>query len=286
MDIRGVALVIFTGLLSIPMIEFLDHGRGILSPDDPIPVRRWDRFDLLTVHRGQLNLRVGQRGREVRLEADTAAIIYPHTRFEGLPIDGDCEITAQHFRFGRATRRERLPGPLQRLLGRRHGVETVQLRPAAEVRRDIDRALRLAYAPPDEWMYDRRVALLALIFSRLEPRHAVGLPGDGPAWAAFEAWLMDHLHLPITVPMMAEQLGVSPSHFTARFRAYADTSPARHLIRLRMQEARRQLRETRDPVKAIAPRLGYPDLPNFYRAFGREVGRPPAAYREQHRLRG
>lgn len=267
------------------MIQFFDHGRNTMTPAHAIPPSRWDRFDLLAVDTGRLRLVIESK-HELELETGTGVVIYPHTRFEGASITTESVVTVQHFGFDRGVKNAAVPLPLRRLIGRKRGYEPLRMRGQPQVQADIDRAIVLAFEPQTPWLHDARVALLTLIFSRLDPLDSLSLPGGIEAWDSLDAWLRTQLHRPITVAHMAHQLGLSPGHFSVRFRAYMGTSPARHLHRLRMQEAMRRLRETREPIKAIAEKLGYEELPNFYRAFRKAVGHTPAAYRGRYKLRG
>jgi AraC-like DNA-binding protein len=59
-----------------------------------------------------------------------------------------------------------------------------------------------------------------------------------------------------------------------------EESVLRYLTGLRMQLARRELRETSDTIARIAERVGYRSEPAFNRAFKRVVGMPPGAVRK------
>lgn len=267
------------------MLQFFDHGRETFTPTRPIPACRWDRFDLLAVHQGTLRLEFEQT-RELTLGKGSAVVIYPQTRFSGAPETEACRVSVQHFRFNRGLRAAVAPAPLRRLVGRKTGFEPLRMRERSVVERDIDRAMQLAFEEQTDWVHDSRVALLTLIFSRLDPLGALTLPRDARDWDSLDAWLRTQLHRPITVAHMAQQMDLSTGHFTTHFRRRTGTSPAKHLYQLRMQEARRLLRETRQPIKAIAEQLAYEELPNFYRAFRKTTGDTPAAYRNRYRLRG
>jgi transcriptional regulator GlxA family with amidase domain len=66
------------------------------------------------------------------------------------------------------------------------------------------------------------------------------------------------------------------------FRSGAGTSPAAAYRRIRLNEARRLLEQTRQSVAEIAGRCGYTDAAAMTRAFRREFGQSP---REVRRVR-
>ena len=84
------------------------------------------------------------------------------------------------------------------------------------------------------------------------------------------SWSVDHL---------ARRAGMSRTGFYARFSATVGEPPAAYLTRWRMTLARRALRDTAEPIPAIAGRLGYASEAAFNRAFKRVVGEPPGAWR-------
>ena len=83
------------------------------------------------------------------------------------------------------------------------------------------------------------------------------------------------------VESLAHEIGMSRSGFAARFTALVGEPVLQYLTGLRMQLARRELRETSDTLARIAERVGYQSEPAFNRAFKRVVGVPPGAIRKQ-----
>jgi transcriptional regulator GlxA family with amidase domain len=59
--------------------------------------------------------------------------------------------------------------------------------------------------------------------------------------------------------------------------------PMRYLARQRLQCAAQQLRESHKSVAEIALEAGYDSEAAFSRAFKREFGKPPAAWRTERR---
>lgn len=78
---------------------------------------------------------------------------------------------------------------------------------------------------------------------------------------------------------LARRAGTSRPTLARRFAAAVGRSPGAYLTQLRMQEASHLLRETDDTLGAIAGRVGYRSEFAFNRAFHREMGEPPGAYR-------
>jgi AraC-like DNA-binding protein len=83
------------------------------------------------------------------------------------------------------------------------------------------------------------------------------------------------------VEILAREIGMSRSGFSARFTALVGESVLHYLTGLRMQLAHRELRETADTLAKIAGRVGYQSEPAFNRAFKRVMGMPPGAVRKQ-----
>lgn len=82
-----------------------------------------------------------------------------------------------------------------------------------------------------------------------------------------------------TLASLADRVAMSRSSFAERFRRLLGESPMVYLARWRMHQAAGLLREGRDPVAAIAERVGYESEAAFAKAFKREVGVSPGAYR-------
>jgi hypothetical protein len=68
-----------------------------------------------------------------------------------------------------------------------------------------------------------------------------------------------------------------------RFTRLVGEAPLVYLTRLRLNLAARWLRDTDDPIAAVAGQVGYGSEYSFLRAFTRHHGQPPGRYRRQSR---
>jgi AraC-like DNA-binding protein len=84
---------------------------------------------------------------------------------------------------------------------------------------------------------------------------------------------------PYSLELLAEKSLMSRTTFAERFQK-AFGRPAMEFVReLRLRGAARMLRQTEDPIKTIASRMGYASRSNFTHAFSEFFGMPPAEYR-------
>ncbi len=83
-----------------------------------------------------------------------------------------------------------------------------------------------------------------------------------------------------TAEDLADAVNLSRSAFADRFTTLMGQPPMRYLTGWRMQTASHKLREGRQTIAQIAFDIGYESEAAFTRAFKREVGMPPAAWRK------
>jgi AraC family transcriptional regulator len=80
---------------------------------------------------------------------------------------------------------------------------------------------------------------------------------------------------------LAAQAGLSKLYFNHLFKSAVGMSPSHYHINLRMDEAKRLLRETKKSVVEVALDVGYANLSHFAQLFRRETGLSPSDYRRQ-----
>ena len=84
-----------------------------------------------------------------------------------------------------------------------------------------------------------------------------------------------------TVEDLARDAGVSRSALAGRFTELIGESPMRYLATWRMHLAKQMLCEGNANLAEVAERVGYESEYAFNRAFKRQVGEPPAAWRKK-----
>ncbi|MFG1711003.1 helix-turn-helix domain-containing protein [Nonomuraea sp. M3C6] len=83
----------------------------------------------------------------------------------------------------------------------------------------------------------------------------------------------------VSVAELASTVGYSPDHFARCFRQSMGQTPHRHLTRLRVEEARRLLLGTDQPVSEIAAATGFADHAHLTRTLRRVLNMTPSALR-------
>ena len=131
--------------------------------------------------------------------------------------------------------------------------------------------------------------LSELMFVEAMRRYAESLPPEGKGWLAGvrdaqigralallhgepgKAWTVDEL---------ARNVALSRSALAERFAALVGEPPMQYLMRWRLALAAQTLRSGGEAVARVAEHSGYESESAFNRAFKREFGMPPAAWRK------
>jgi AraC-like DNA-binding protein len=130
--------------------------------------------------------------------------------------------------------------------------------------------------------------LAELMFVEALRRYAESLPPDGKGWLAAVrdaqvgralALLHSEPGRAWTVDVLARAVALSRSALAERFAALVGEPPMQYLTRWRLALAARTLRAGGEALSRVAERSGYESEAAFNRAFKREFGLPPAAWR-------
>ena len=86
-----------------------------------------------------------------------------------------------------------------------------------------------------------------------------------------------------TVETLAEEVCMSPRHFSRAFAAATGLSPAKAAERLRLEAARERVEAGVEPIEIVAAKAGFGDPERMRRAFVQTFGVPPQGLRRQAR---
>lgn len=111
------------------------------------------------------------------------------------------------------------------------------------------------------------------------PRHASVLPRERKRLVNVALWLDSRAEQPLDVAAAARAAHMSPFHFLRCFARVVGQTPYQYLIGARLRRAARLLAEDTLPITAVAAAVGFGDLSNFVRTFGRASGASPTAFR-------
>lgn len=95
------------------------------------------------------------------------------------------------------------------------------------------------------------------------------------------AWMIEHLHGPLSIAEVAAQVDMTPGYFARAFRHSVGEPPHRWLLRQRIERAKELLRIPGVPLAEIAAACGFADQSHLTRVFGRVVGVTPGRWRQQ-----
>jgi len=98
-----------------------------------------------------------------------------------------------------------------------------------------------------------------------------------------EAWVLDNLHKPVTVPLLAHRVAMSPRNFARVFTKEMKTTPAKFVERLRVEAARRRLEESHNSMEMIAGECGFGNVNSMRNVFQRTLKIAPGQYRRHFR---
>jgi AraC-like DNA-binding protein len=93
-------------------------------------------------------------------------------------------------------------------------------------------------------------------------------------------WIDETSHAEIDLERAARQAGISTFHFLRLFSAVLGVTPHQYLLRSRLRHAARLLADRDLSVTEIAYQVGFGDLSNFVRTFGRAAGMSPSKFRQ------
>jgi transcriptional regulator GlxA family with amidase domain len=108
---------------------------------------------------------------------------------------------------------------------------------------------------------------------------ALSLQTAEDKFGMLHAWIEAHLSDDLSIASLARHAGMSERSFSRRYVEATGLTPARSVERLRVEEARRLLSDSRLPVKRISQRCGFGSEETMRRSFLRLLSVTPQDYR-------
>lgn len=93
-----------------------------------------------------------------------------------------------------------------------------------------------------------------------------------------QQFIASHIREKLSVPMVAGQVGVSPSYLTVLFHKNLQISPGEYIRRIKLQESKQMIRENNMNFTQIASALQYSTVHHFSRQFKDKFGITPTEY--------
>lgn len=244
---------------TIPVEAILRQETGRFDQRFGVGPARWDCWDLLWLHEGELQLIFVKDGTRLNLRAPSGILIPPDTEFSGSTAKGVASASVIHF-DSPATSGEVLLVPENDRLHVQHLIQ-----------------LSLDFARRGETL-DRRRRLLDVILEcfaqpRLESRQSKTRLDR--AWREAE----DRLGQVRSLADVAAFYGQAESTLRAAHRKQYGASAGRHLQQMRLSAAERYLATTGFGLEEIANLVGYGHAETLSAVFKRSRGRTPGKFR-------
>jgi transcriptional regulator GlxA family with amidase domain len=102
--------------------------------------------------------------------------------------------------------------------------------------------------------------------------------------ASAQEWLRVSYAVAAPVAELVRRSGLPERTFKRRFTRATGYAPIAYVQHVRVEEAKRRLERTSEPVDAISYAVGYEDPASFRRLFKRITGVPPGVYRRKLQL--
>ncbi|WP_036120144.1 helix-turn-helix transcriptional regulator, partial [Lysinibacillus sphaericus] len=118
------------------------------------------------------------------------------------------------------------------------------------------------------------------IYELLRQMHGQGIHPVKPDMVAQAVrYIEEHAHMPLTLDIIAQELGCSVGYLSKLFKEKMHTSPIHYLGEMRVNKAAALLVQTDATLQEIAEHVGYPDGHSLSRSFKRYKGVSPAQFK-------
>ena len=143
----------------------------------------------------------------------------------------------------------------------------------------FDRHVRRAMNSVSDDAFDARIFEALDQLSRVSYGDRPRPPQASLRMQYVKRFIEKHLSQPLTLDRIASAIHVSPFVLIRQFKSAVKTTPHAYLVKCRLAEAHRLLRDERVSVADIATQVGIVDANYFARFFKRASGLSPTDYR-------
>jgi AraC-like DNA-binding protein len=96
-----------------------------------------------------------------------------------------------------------------------------------------------------------------------------------------KCFMEQHLYSDISIPQIAQKIGISASKLNEIFKQYNSMPPYQYFLSMKIQEAKNILSEKDISIKALASSLGFQDEYYFSRLFRKKAGLPTRKWKAE-----
>lgn len=253
------------------------RGFAFRERENCFTVHWHERIELLLVREGSLELYLGER-HAATVHAGSVAIVgprQPHSAVAGGRgvVYDVLSFRADHFLNGTSATGQLLRPLLE---GR------VELLPASqELWKGVSAVLEASKCGPLEAV-GRVYQLLNILLDAC----VVAVRPGGAADRRFRQvveYVSSHYTEPLTTAGLSDRFGYDEAYFCRRFKKETGLNVLRYVEILRLELAKRLLREMDWKISQVAARCGYGDVCYFSHRFHSHVGQSPSAFRREAR---
>ena len=139
----------------------------------------------------------------------------------------------------------------------------------------------------DEFSIDIMISQLSLLLlytlqrinaPQAGPRPSNSIHSENQIIGRAQQYISSHIREKLSVPIVAQRVGVSPSYLTALFHQNLQISPGEYIRRIKLQESKQMIRENSMNFTEIAAALQYSTVHHFSRQFKDKFGITPSEY--------
>ncbi|MFR3288929.1 MAG: helix-turn-helix transcriptional regulator [Lachnospiraceae bacterium] len=113
-------------------------------------------------------------------------------------------------------------------------------------------------------------------------RRGIGvLAGDNLAIDRAEAYIRANYMRPITLAVVSNEVSLNYAYFSNSFKKQTGRTFSEYLRDIRLDAAKKLLRQPDIRISEVAERVGYDSYKSFYRAFKESSGMTPAEYQQK-----